>query len=121
MRGKLLVVIFTLVLVATWSNLGGAAGPMPYNLDKAERGFYEPAKGPPSPTAVAADAMIGRPVGLLTTALSTGIFVLTLPFTVPSGSVREASWGLVGQPAGWTFRRPLGRSDPQYDRPGVFK
>jgi hypothetical protein len=121
MRGRLLVVFFTLVLVATWSNLGGAAGPMPYSLEKAERGFHDPPKGPASPTAVAADAIIGRPVGLLTTALGTGVFVLTLPFTVPSGSVREASWGLVGQPYGWTFRRALGRNDPQYDRPGVFK
>jgi len=121
MRGKLLVVFLTIILVGTWSNLGGAAGPMPYNLDKAERGFHDPPKGLPSPAAVAVDAIIGRPLGMLTTLAGTGVFIATLHYNIPSGSVREASWGLVGQPYGWTFRRALGRNDPQYDRPGVFK
>jgi hypothetical protein len=121
MRRRLWVVILTIILVATWGSLAGAAGPMPYSLEKAERGFYAPSPGPPSPAAVAADAAIGRPVGLVTTVAGTGLFILTLPFTIPAGSVREASWGLVGQPGGWTFCRPLGRSDARYDRPGIFK
>jgi len=122
----LIVIILTFILVGTWGNIA-AAGEAPYNLgkaynmDKAERGFIDPPGAEPSPAAVGADALIGRPLGLATTIVGTGVFVLTLPFTVPSRSVDTAAWGLVGRPGGWTFVRPLGRSDPEYDRPGIFK
>jgi hypothetical protein len=121
MKRRLPTVILTIILVATWAGTAGAGQALPYNLDKAERGFYEPPSGPPGPAAVAADAAIGRPLGLAMTIAGTGLFVLTLPFTAPSGNVREAAWGLIGQQGGWTFCRPLGRSDPRYERMGVFK
>jgi hypothetical protein len=121
MRHRLPVVILTIILVATWGSMAGAAGPMPYNLDKAEKGFREPSKAEPSAAAVAADAVIGRPVGLVTTIAGAGLFVITLPFTAPSGSARQAAWELVGRQGGWTFNRPLGRSDPRYEREGIFR
>jgi len=120
MRRRLPVVILTIMLVVTWGGLG-VAGEMPYSLEKAERGFYVPSKGPPSSVAVGADALVGRPVGLATTLLGTGLFIATLPFSIPSGSVGTSARGLVGDPGGWTFCRPMGKSDPRYDRPGIFK
>jgi hypothetical protein len=120
MSRRLLVAILTIILVGTWGSLG-VAGEMPYSLEKAERGFYVPSKGPPSSTAVGVDALIGRPVGLATTLLGVGLFIATLPFSVPSRSVDTAARGLVVDPGGWTFCRPMGKSDPRYDRPGIFK
>ncbi|OGR08322.1 MAG: hypothetical protein A3K23_00915 [Desulfobacca sp. RBG_16_58_9] len=120
MRRRLPVVILTIILVGTWGSLG-VAGEMRYSLEKAERGFYVPSTGPPSSTAVAADALIGRPVGLATTFLGAGLFIATLPFSIPSRSVGTSARGLVGDQGGWTFCRPMGKSDPRYDRPGIFK
>jgi hypothetical protein len=120
MTRRLLVVILTILLVGTWGNLG-AAGEMPYSLDKAERGFKIPPQSEPSASVVAADAIIGRPLGLATTIAGAGVFIVTLPFSAISGSTREASWGLVGRPAGWTFKRPLGRGEPKYEEQGVFR
>ena len=64
---------------------------------------------PPNTNIMAADALIGRPLGLGATVLGTGAFVATLPFTVCSRSVRESARGLVVEPAWWTFKRPLGQ------------
>jgi len=120
MSRRLLVAILTIILVGTWGSLG-VAGEMPYSLEKAERGFYVPSTGPPSSAALGADALIGRWVGLATTIAGTGVFIATLPFSIPSGSVGTSARGLVGDPGGWTFCRPMGKSDPRYDRPGIFK
>jgi hypothetical protein len=121
----LLAATLIVALAAAWGSIAAAGEAYSlrkaYNMDKAELGFIDPPKGEPSPAAVGADALIGRPVGLATTIVGTGTFVLTLPFTIPSRSVDTAAWGLVGRPGGWTFVRPLGRSDPEYDRPGIFK
>ena len=122
MRRRLPVVILAIVLLATWGNVGAnAAGALPYSLEKAEKGFREPSKAEPSAAAVAADAAIGRPLGLATTIAGAGLFVITLPFTAPSGSVRQAAWELMGRQGGWTFNRPLGGSAPQYERQGIFR
>jgi hypothetical protein len=62
----------------------------------------------PDSNVMAADALIGRPVGLAATVLGTTTFVATLPFTAFSGSVRDAARGLIKEPGAWTFTRPLG-------------
>ena len=120
MTHRLLVVILTIILVATWASLG-AAGEMPYSLEKAERGFKVPPQSEPSASVVAADAVIGRPLGLATTIAGTVVFLVTLPMSATSGSTREASWGLVGRPAGWTFKRPMGRGEPKYEEQSIFR
>jgi hypothetical protein len=66
------------------------------------------------------DAVVARPLGLATTIAGGGVLVVTLPFTLPSGSVGPAAHGLVGQSAGWTFLRPLGQGDPRFEDKGVF-
>lgn len=126
MPRPLLAIILTLILVGTWGSVA-VAGEAPYslrkayNMQKAEQGFVEPPQGEPSASAVAVDAVIGRPLGLATTIGGTGLFIATLPFSVPSRSVESAAWGLVGRPGGWIFDRPLGRGKPEYEERGIFR
>jgi hypothetical protein len=88
----------------------------------AEKGFgFKPDPNPPSSSVVAVDAIIGRPLGLATTIAGTAVFLVTLPVSIPSQSTAEAAWGLAGRPFGWTFLRPLGRSEPLYQEEGVFQ
>jgi hypothetical protein len=61
------------------------------------------------------DTVVGRPVGLATTIVGTGLYVATLPMTLPTGSVGEAGWELVARPGGWTFVRPIGEKDERFD------
>ena len=90
--------------------LGGRrlAGVLGYSLDRADRGFERRGSDEPSAATVATDGLIARPLGLATTIAGTGLFVVTLPFSTRSGSVREAARGMIGRPGGWTFVRPLG-------------
>jgi len=64
----------------------------------------------PSFATAAADAVLGRPVLFVTTVVGAGIFVVTLPFSLLSGSVKQAGQTLVGTPARATFDRCLGCS-----------
>ncbi len=125
MKRPLLAVIMTFILVGSWGSIGDAGEPYSlskaYNMDKAEKGFKEPPKKEPSASVVMLDAVIARPLGLATTIAGTGVFVLTLPFSVPSQSVDTAARGLIGRPGGWTFDRPLGRSNPEYEEPSIFE
>ena len=108
MKNKVLLVILVITLAGAWANVG-AAGQIGYSMRGSEVGFgFKPNPNPPSSSVVAVDAIIGRPLGLATTIAGTGIFLLTLPFSIPSESTAEAAWGLVGRPAGWTFVRPHG-------------
>ena len=111
------ILAVTLLLMGT----GSAWGEMGYTMKSAEKGFPMPPPKKPSSTVVFADAVIGRPLGLAATVVGTTLFVVTLPFTAHSGSVEAAAHSLIVQPGGWTFVRPLGRSAPEFEDPGVFK
>ena len=120
MKRKILLVILVISVVCAW---GGAAtaGQIGYSMRSAETGFgVKPQTAPASSAAVAADAIIGRPLGLATTIAGTGVFLVTLPFSRTYESAGEAAWGLVGRPGGWTFVRPLGRGNPEFEEEGVF-
>ena len=54
------------------------------------------------------DALVIRPLGVVGTVLGAAATVLSLPFTVPSGSVGDAAHYLIVEPAEYTFKRPLG-------------
>jgi len=54
------------------------------------------------------DLVITRPFGLVATVVGTAAFVVALPFTIPSGSVKETADALVKRPIIYTFDRPLG-------------
>jgi hypothetical protein len=55
-----------------------------------------------------ADIALVRPGCLVATAVGSVIFVLALPFTAPSKSVKKSADTLVVHPAQATFKRPLG-------------
>lgn len=57
------------------------------------------------------DLVVLRPLGLVATVVGTVGFVVSLPFTIPSGSVGETAHELVLRPAEYTFNRPLGDMD----------
>ena len=81
---------------------GLSAGPvMAYDREQAPR---ERASG-----EAFADAVVGRPLGVLGMVLGTAAFVVSLPFTLASGSSDEAAEKLVRAPTRFTFKRPLGR------------
>ena len=121
MKNKVLLVILVMSLVCAWGGVG-TAGQIGYSMRGAEKGFgFKPNPNPPSSSTMAFDGVIGRPLGLATTIIGTAAFLVTLPVTIPSESTSEAAWGLVGRPGGWTFVRPLGRSEPLFEEEGVFQ
>jgi len=60
---------------------------------------------------MAADLIFVRPVALVGTVFGAAIFVLSLPFTLPTRSADEAASALVASPFEYTFNRPLGDFD----------
>jgi len=67
--------------------------------------------GERGPLAIITDAVVVRPVSLAVTALGAGLFVVALPFSVPSKSTAATAEALVNYPARMTFERPLGDLD----------
>lgn len=66
----------------------------------------------PSAGAMAFDLLLVRPLGLVTTVLGTGIFILQLPFDLGSeNSGSKAFDTLVAEPARYTFVRELGSTE----------
>ena len=61
-----------------------------------------------TPGAVAADALIARPLCLVVMIVGTGLFVVTLPIAAISRSVDKSAGALVREPAKQTFVRKLG-------------
>jgi hypothetical protein len=68
---------------------------------------YEPAY-PPSGSSMLVDIVIARPLGLVATVVGAVAWVVSLPFSLPSGSADEAAQALISDPAAYTFKRPLG-------------
>ena len=57
-----------------------------------------------------ADFVLLRPLGIGATVVGTVFFIVSLPFSAPSGSVGVAFQKLVVEPATFTFARPLGKA-----------
>ena len=60
---------------------------------------------------IVADVLIARPVGLVAIVFGTAMYVVSLPFAIPGGSVEKAGKLLVADPFNYTFYRPLGDFD----------
>lgn len=77
-----------------------------YYDDRYHHGYWigEPGSG----EAMVADALVARPIGLLTTVAGSVIYVVSLPFSLLGGNEEMAREKLVKEPAGYTFKRPLG-------------
>ena len=54
------------------------------------------------------DAVVLRPIGLVTTVAGTAIYTISLPFSLLGGNEPEVRENLVKNPARYTFKRPLG-------------
>jgi len=57
------------------------------------------------------DLLVLRPLGCVAIIAGTGIFVLTLPFTYPTGNVDESAERFVVTPFKYTFSRPFPSKD----------
>ena len=57
---------------------------------------------------MAVDALIARPLGLVSTILGGAVFIVALPFSALGGNTKETYQRLVEDPAKYTFKRPLG-------------
>jgi hypothetical protein len=66
------------------------------------------AAGATDAATVAVDVAVARPISLAMTIVGSALFVVSLPFSAPSGCVKKAARTLVGGPAKDTFTRPLG-------------
>jgi hypothetical protein len=64
--------------------------------------------GRPGYIPVMADALLVRPVTFVATIFGGVVWVATLPFTAPTGTMGEAAMTLVVDPAATTFMRCLG-------------
>lgn len=51
------------------------------------------------------DLFIARPIGVAAGIAGTGLFILSLPFTVPTGSVNDAARMLITEPFNFSFKR----------------
>ncbi|MBW2056047.1 MAG: hypothetical protein JRH07_10755 [Deltaproteobacteria bacterium] len=53
------------------------------------------------------DLLVMRPLGVIATLAGTGLFIVTLPFTVPTRSVDKSAQRFVVAPFRYTFSRPF--------------
>jgi hypothetical protein len=65
--------------------------------------------------SIIADAVVARPACLAATIVGSAFFVLILPFSAASKSVRATADALVVTPAKATFTRPMGDFDSLRD------
>ena len=92
-RSAILFLILALVMVPCWAM---AANDM-YGTDSQI-----------SAGAMAGDAIIARPLGIVSIVLGFGFFVISAPFSALGGNIGDAWRTMVVWPAKFTFARPLG-------------
>lgn len=54
------------------------------------------------------DLIVLRPLGLAATVIGGAVYIVSLPFSLAGGNAGQAGRKLVGEPAQFTFVRPLG-------------
>jgi hypothetical protein len=57
---------------------------------------------------VAGDIIFARPLGLASIVAGAGLFIVSLPFAIMTGSVNKTGQTLVGNPIKYTLVRPMG-------------
>ncbi len=75
----------------------------------------EAPKENPGIFAMTGDLMLARPLMLATTVLGTAIFVVSSPFSLLGGNIKDAANTLVYDPFKATFVRCLGCAHPRED------
>ena len=71
----------------------------------------------PSASEVFVDAALIRPLGVVTLVSGAAVWLVSLPFTLPSGSVGKATEALLSKPYQHTFKRPVGQFATCEERP----
>ena len=79
-------------------------------------GYSQAVDEDPSAVAMAGDLIIARPLLLVATVLGTGLYVVSLPFSLAGGNAAEAGETLVVGPAKATFVRCLGCTRSGYKK-----
>ncbi len=67
---------------------------------------------------IGVDVLLVRPISLAAIVIGTAVFVVSLPFSIPSRSVEPVAQKLVAEPFKFTFTRPIG-SFPEYIGPNT--
>ncbi|ADJ28163.1 hypothetical protein [Nitrosococcus watsonii] len=108
-KQKLLTYLLCLVFFSSAASLANAADTSMEGYDRARSPFsYTRNEDEPRYFRMMGDLLIARPLLLVATGLGTGIFLVSLPFSVLGGNVKEAADTLVVGPAQQTFTRCLG-------------
>jgi hypothetical protein len=84
-------------------------------VDDLNATFSSTSDAAPSTGAMAVDLLVVRPLSFAGTLIGTAVFVIGLPFEALSGDVAGPAHRLVGQPAAFTFTRPLGDTGGRID------
>lgn len=71
-------------------------------------------KEEPTGSQIAIDIVLLRPLGLTATVLGSAVFIVGLPFTIPTGSVGLSAQKLIVEPFKFTFTRPIGSDIEDY-------
>ncbi|MFH0924754.1 MAG: hypothetical protein V1872_03840 [bacterium] len=58
---------------------------------------------------VTIDVLLARPFGLVGTVFGTAAFIASLPWAIPTKSVKKCADTLIVKQAKWTFTRPVGQ------------
>ncbi len=99
---KKFIVVVVVVIGVLLLPLANASGKVRYSA------YHEPFLEPGSGEAMVIDAVIFRPIGVLTTVIGGAAFVVSLPFSTLGGNVDEAADKLIVEPIDYTFKRKLG-------------
>lgn len=80
------------------------------------QGFAKGVNEEPSAGAMVADAVVARPLFLVTSVLGAGLYVATLPLSLLGGNAEQAGKTLVVEPVKNTFVRCLGCRHAGYQK-----
>ena len=64
--------------------------------------------------AIAADALVYRPAGIILTVGGAALFLIALPAAALTGGTKETANTLIKTPFNFTFRRPIGTDLREY-------
>ena len=79
--------------------------------DDEKTGRYYPGAG-----AMIVDGLIYRPLSLAGTIIGTGLYIVTLPFSISGDNEEQARQRLIIEPANATFNRCLGCINEYHER-----
>jgi len=65
----------------------------------------------PSAEEMLVDVFLVRPIGIITSVMGTGFFIVSLPFSFLGGNTVDVFNELVAGPITFTFKRPVGELD----------